>query len=106
MDYWREDIDEKEEFLEYTKSIWNFPSVSAKKVGHPAPFPEELPYRLIQFYTFKDDVVLDPFCGAGTTCLAALKSGRHFIGYDIEPKYVELSNKKIKEFTSQLKYSG
>lgn len=99
----KENTIKKEEFLEYTKSIWSFQSVSAKKVGHPAPFPEELPYRLIQFYSFKSDVVLDPFCGAGSTCLAALKCGRHFVGYDIEQKYVELSNKRIKEFSSQLK---
>ncbi len=91
----------KEEFLEWTKSVWTFPAVSARSIGHPAPFPEELPYRLIQLYTFKDDVVLDPFCGSGTTCLAALKSGRNYIGYDIEDKYVELSNNRIERYTSQ-----
>ncbi len=90
-----------EEFLEWTKSVWTFPAVSARSIGHPAPFPEELPYRLIQLYTFKDDVVLDPFCGSGTACLAALKSGRSYIGYDIEEKYVELSNNRIERYTSQ-----
>jgi len=99
----KENTIKKEEFLEYTKSIWNFNSVSAKKVGHPAPFPEELPYRVIQMYTFKEDVILDPFCGSGTTCLAALKTERHFIGYDTEPEYFELSKKNIKEYTSQTK---
>ena len=63
---------EKADFLEWTKSVWTFPAVSAKKIGHPAPFPEELPNRLIQLYTFEGDVVLDPFAGSGTTCLAAL----------------------------------
>jgi DNA modification methylase len=85
----------KEQFLEWTKSIWTFSAVSAKSIGHPAPFPEELPYRLIQLYTFEKDVVLDPFCGSGTTCVAALKTNRHYIGYDIEPQYVDLSNHRI-----------
>lgn len=92
----------KEDFLEWTKSVWTFPAVSARMIGHPAPFPEELPHRLIQLYTFKEDVVLDPFCGSGTACLVALKNGRHYIGYDIEPLYVELANKRIKTFTNQL----
>ena len=68
----RENTIKKEDFLEWTKSVWTFPAVSAKKIGHPAPFPEELPHRLIQLYTFKDDVVLDPFVGSGSTCLAAV----------------------------------
>ena len=85
----------KEGFLEWTKSVWTFPAASAKSVGHPAPFPEELPYRLIQLYSFKNDVVLDPFCGSGTTCVAALKSGRNYIGYDIDKTYVELANDRI-----------
>lgn len=92
----------KEDFLEWTKSVWTFPAVSARMIGHPAPFPEELPHRLIQLYTFKEDVVLDPFCGSGTACLVALKDGRHYIGYDIDPLYVELANKRIKAFTNQL----
>lgn len=91
----------KENFLEWTKSVWTFPAVSAKSIGHPAPFPEELPYRLIQLYTFESDVVLDPFCGSGTTCLAALKSKRHYIGYDIEPEYVRLANQRINSYSNQ-----
>ncbi len=90
----------KEQFLEWTKSVWTFPAVSAKKIGHPAPFPEELPYRLIQLYSFKGDVILDPFVGSGTTCLAALKTGRNYIGYDNNPEYVKLAEKRIKELTS------
>ena len=85
----------REEFLELTRSVWRFPPESAKKVKHPAPFPEELPYRCIQLYTFKGDVVLDPFAGSGTTCIAALKTRRHFIGIDIEKKYVDMANKRI-----------
>ena len=91
----------KEDFLAWTKSVWTFPSVSAKRIGHPAPFPEELPHRLIQLYTFVGDVVLDPFCGSGTTCLSALKSERHYIGYDIEKKYIELATERIKAYTDQ-----
>jgi len=90
----------KEEFLEWTKSVWTFPAVSARSIGHPAPFPEELPHRLIQLYTFEKDVVLDPFCGSGTTCLVALKNGRHYIGYDTEPEYVALANRRIKAHSS------
>jgi site-specific DNA-methyltransferase (adenine-specific) len=85
----------KEQFLEWTKSVWTFPAVSAKKIGHPAPFPEELPHRLIQLYTFKDDIVLDPFAGSGTTCLAAINDQRHYVGYDTNPDYIQLAEKRI-----------
>jgi len=88
----------KEDFLEWTKSVWTFPAVSAKKIGHPAPFPEELPYRLIQLYSFKGDVILDPFAGSGTTCLSALKSERDYIGYDVNQEYIELANTRIREY--------
>ncbi len=64
-------------------------------VGHPAPFPVELPCRLIQLYTFRDEVVSDLFCGGGSTCLAAIKTGRHYIGYDIEEEYVRLAERSI-----------
>ncbi|NLC63028.1 MAG: site-specific DNA-methyltransferase [Thermoanaerobacterales bacterium] len=92
----------KEQFLERTKSVWTFSAVSARCIGHPAPFPEELPYRLIQLYSFIGDVILDPFCGSGTTCLAALKSKRYYIGYDIKHEYVELANNRIKNYSVQL----
>jgi len=91
----------KEEFLEWTKSVWSFPAVSAKSIGHPAPFPEELPHRLIQLFTFKGDVVLDPFCGSGTACLSAIKDERHYIGYDTNSEYVKLATERIRVFTSQ-----
>jgi len=83
------------EFLELTKSVWHFPAERAKKVGHPAPFPIELPRRLIELYTFAGDVVLDPFCGSGTTCIAAKLSGRAYVGYDIKKEYVDLAEKRI-----------
>ncbi len=88
----------KEEFLEFTKSIWSFQPESAGKVGHPAPFPVELPHRCIQLYTFKGDVVLDPFCGVGSTCVAALMAGRHFIGIDDNPSYVRKALRRISKY--------
>ncbi|MCW7078913.1 MAG: site-specific DNA-methyltransferase [Canidatus Methanoxibalbensis ujae] len=95
----------KEEFLEFTKSVWTFPAVSAKEVGHPAPFPVELPYRLIQLYTYEGEVVLDPFMGSGQTAIAAIKTGRLYIGYDIEEEYVKLAERRIKEYNSIIKYN-
>jgi site-specific DNA-methyltransferase (adenine-specific) len=91
----RHDTISKEEFLSYTKSVWEFPAESATKVGHPAPFPIELPYRCIQLYTFKGDFVLDPFCGVGSTCVAALRTGRHFLGYDTRQEYVDSALRRI-----------
>nr|PZN44813.1 MAG: SAM-dependent methyltransferase [Bacillota bacterium] len=91
----RQDTITREQFLEYTQSVWTFPTESARRVGHPAPFPLELPARLIQLYSFAGDVVLDPFCGSGTTCVAALLAGRRYVGYDIKPEYVELARRRI-----------
>ena len=85
----------RDEFLEYTKSIWDFPAESARRVGHPAPFPLELPRRLIQLYSFEGDVVLDPFAGSGTTCLAARETGRHFVGYEKNDSYVRLAEERL-----------
>ncbi len=87
------------EFLEYTKSVWTFAAESARKVGHPAPFPIELPYRLIQLYSFANDIVLDPFMGSGQTALAALKAGRRYVGYEVDAGYVELAQRRIRDYT-------
>lgn len=84
--------------MEFTKSVWTFPAERARKVGHPAPFPVELPYRCIQLYAFEDEVVLDPFVGSGTACIAALKTGRKYIAYDIDKKYCELAERRIKQY--------
>jgi len=91
----------KEEFLEFTKSVWKFAAERASKVGHPAPFPVELPYRLIQLYTFEGDVVLDPFVGSGTTCIAALKTKRRYVAYDIDKRYCNLAERRIKQFLQE-----
>lgn len=91
----------REEFLTWTKSVWSFPAESATKIGHPAPFPVELPLRLIKLYTFEGEVVLDPFIGSGTTAIAALQTNRYYVGYDIEADYVELAEKRIKDFLNK-----
>ena len=93
----------KEQFMEWTKSIWTMNAESARRIGHPAPFPEELPFRLIQLYSFTDDIVLDPFIGSGTTAIAALKSNRKYVGYEIKEEYIELANKRIAPLKMQTK---
>jgi DNA modification methylase len=93
----------KEEFLELTKSVWTFPAVSARSIGHPAPFPVALPYRLIQLYTYEGDVVLDPFMGSGQTAIAALQGNRRYLGCEIEAEYVRLAEKRIKQFILEFK---
>ncbi|MEA3443055.1 MAG: site-specific DNA-methyltransferase [Chloroflexota bacterium] len=95
----RDNTISREEFLEFTKSVWTFPAEQAKSVGHPAPFPIELPYRLIQLYTYQDEVVLDPFVGSGQTAIAAVKTKRHYVGYDINEDYVKLAERRIRRFS-------
>jgi modification methylase len=92
----------KEDFLAWTRSVWTFPAVSARKIGHPAPFPQELPHRLIQLFTFRGEVVLDPFVGSGTTCLAAMADGRRYIGYDTSEEYLRLAQQRIAEAGANL----
>lgn len=91
----------RENFIEWTKSIWNIDTASAKKNGHPAPFPVELPYRLIELYSFVGDIVLDPFIGSGTTAIAAIEAERKFVGYEISSEYVELAEKRISKYHAE-----
>jgi DNA modification methylase len=91
----------RDDFLELTKSVWSFPAVSARSIGHPAPFPVALPYRLIQLYTYEDDLVLDPFMGSGSTAIAALQANRHYVGYEIAAEYVRLAERRIRQFTRE-----
>ena len=88
----------RDEFLELTKSVWTFPAESARRIGHPAPFPLELPERLIQLYTFENEVVLDPFIGSGQTALAAIGLGRHYVGFEIDEGYAELARSRISNY--------
>lgn len=76
-----------QDFVDWTRSIWRFPTESARRAKHPAPFPEELPRRLILLYTNGGDLVLDPFMGSGATAAAASRAGRHYIGYDTDEGY-------------------
>ncbi len=92
----------KDEFIEATTDVWEMPSESANRVGHPAPFPVELPLRLIELYTYGDDLVLDPFIGSGTTAVAALRSGRRFVGYDTETEYVRIAEQRVDEEKSRM----
>lgn len=87
------------DFALYSKSIWTFQTTSADKEGHPSPFPDELPRRLIKFYTFLGDTVLDPFLGSGTTCAVAKSLGRKSIGYELDESYRQTIEKKIKSVT-------
>jgi len=90
-----EDTISRREFLEATVSVWNIAPASARRIGHPAPFPVELPRRLIELYTFLGDLVLDPFMGSGSTAVAAVESGRHFVGYETEPAYLEIARARV-----------
>jgi site-specific DNA-methyltransferase (adenine-specific) len=87
----------KDEFMEATTDVWEMSPESATRVGHPAPFPVELPERLIHLYTYVGDLVLDPFMGSGTTAVAAVRTGRHFAGYDTEPEYRDRALRRIAE---------
>jgi len=86
-----------DDFLTLTLDVWSMPAESARRVGHPAPFPVELPEQLIRLYTYADDLVLDPFMGSGSTLVAASRLGRRFVGYDLDPDYVELARRRVAE---------
>ena len=84
-----------DEFMEATLDVWELAPESATRVGHPAPFPVELPQRFLELYTYADDLVLDPFMGSGSTAVAAVRTGRHFLGYDTDPAYVEAARTRV-----------
>ena len=92
---------QKADFMEWTKSVWTFHAASAKRIGHPAPFPIDLPYRLIQLYSFTKDIILDPFMGSGTTAIAALQSERHYIGFEVCKAYLDLANKRLSKYKTE-----
>ena len=86
-----------DEYMEATTDVWEIPPASATRVGHPAPFPVELPERLIELYTYRHDLVLDPFMGAGTTAVAAVRTGRYYAGFDTDAGYIELAEERVAE---------
>ena len=94
----------RDKFMEWTKSIWTFKTESAKRVKHPAPFPVELPYRLIQLLSFSGDVILDPFMGSGSTAIASLKSDRFFVGYEICEDYIKNAWSRINPYINTIKF--
>jgi site-specific DNA-methyltransferase (adenine-specific) len=86
-----------DEFMAATLDVWELPAESAQRVGHPAPFPVELPERLIRLYTFADDLVVDPFLGSGSTLVAARRTGRRGVGYDTDPDYIRIAKGRLQE---------
>jgi site-specific DNA-methyltransferase (adenine-specific) len=87
----------RDEFIQWTNGVWNFSGESKRKIGHPAPFPVELPKRCIKLFTFQGDVVLDPFLGSGTTVIACQETDRIGIGVEINRDYCRLAAKRLNE---------
>ena len=95
----------RDEFKEWTNGLWTFPGESKKRVGHPAPFPVELPRRCIKLFSFVGDTVLDPFMGSGSTLLAS--ENRQLVSIDIDKSYCELARQRIeKELNNSNPYAG
>lgn len=92
----------RDEFMEATTDVWEIHPESAYRVGHPAPFPVELPERLIHLYTYRGDLILDPFVGSGTTAVAAVRTERHYAGFDTDPTYVSAAKERIAAETERL----
>jgi site-specific DNA-methyltransferase (adenine-specific) len=84
-----------DDFMNLTLDVWSIPPESAKRVGHPAPFPVELPEQLIRLFTYEDDLVLDPFVGAGSALVAAKRLGRRYIGYDLDADYLAVARERL-----------
>lgn len=91
----------REEFMALTLDVWRFPPASARRIGHPAPFPLELPRRLIELYSYRGDLVLDPFMGSGQVAIAARDAGRDYVGYELDPAYVALAEERLASSASK-----
>lgn len=86
---------QKDDFMSSTLSVWEIPPESARRIGHPAPFPVALAKRVIELYSYDNDLVIDPFCGSGTTCVAAKTLNRRYVGYEISPEYCQLAEYRL-----------
>lgn len=93
----------RQEFLDWTNGVWTFNGESKKKIGHPTPYPRELPYRCIKLFSYKQDIVFDPFVGSGTTLIEAAKNNRIGIGIDIDKNYCRLAKSRIKKIIDSTK---
>lgn len=87
----------RDEFLAWLNSVWSFNPASAARLGHPAPFPIELPHRAMKLFSYVGDLIFDPFMGSGTTAVAANRLGRRWFGCDISKEYVELALRRIEK---------
>lgn len=87
----------RREFIDWTNGVWSFNGESKKRIGHPAPFPLELPKRCIKMFSYVGDTVLDPFIGSGTTLIECYKLNRKGIGIDIDSEYIDLAIKRIRK---------
>lgn len=85
----------RQEFMDWTNGVWTFNGESKKRIGHPAPFPRQLPYRCIRLFSFVDDVVFDPFCGSGTTLIEARATGRRAVGVELDESYCRIASERI-----------
>jgi site-specific DNA-methyltransferase (adenine-specific) len=85
----------KKEFMDWTSGVWTFNGESKKRIGHPTPFPKELPYRAIKMFSYVRDIVFDPFSGSGTTALVAALHNRIGIGLDIDEQYCNLAKNRL-----------
>jgi len=92
----------RDDFMENTRDVWEIPAESATRVGHPAPFPIELPARLIESYTYRGDLVLDPFAGSGSAAVAAVRAGRHYVGYDLDASHIQLAEARVEDERQRL----
>src|SRR5690606_11510002 len=96
----------KDEFMEATTDEWELPTESAQRVGHPAPLPVDLPRRVIELYTYPGDLVLDPFMGSGSTAVAAVRTGRDYLGFHTDPGYVEAAAARVEAERVTLEAAG
>ena len=92
----------RDEFMGWTNGVWTFNGESKKRIGHPAPFPRELPKRCIKLFSYVGDIVLDPFMGSATTLIEAYLNNRIGVGVDVDKKYCRLAEQRLEEFTAPL----